>query len=310
MALLGTQDNHLRLMESAFDIRITLRDDSIILSGDADSLDGAEKLLTELIFILNRNGRLDESDIEQCVNLVKNGEGAVSHDPEPSSNIVFYGKKGLIKPKTPGQEKYFKAVSKNDVVFAVGPAGTGKTYLAVAMALAKLREQEVSKIILSRPAIEAGESLGFLPGDLMDKVDPYLRPLTDAIFTMIPSDQLQKYVERKIIEIVPLAYMRGRTLNDAFVILDEAQNTTTTQMKMFLTRLGINSRAVITGDVTQIDLPSTARSGLVQIRDILNGIEGIEFVDLEQRDVVRHRLVKEIIQAYEEYNSTPSTEGD
>lgn len=310
LSLLGTQDSHLRLMEGAFGARVALRGDEIVLTGEEQAVDASEKLLTELIFLLNRNSRLNENDVAQCVGLVRGNAGSVSQDLDPASPIVLYGKKGLIKPKTPGQEAYFKAVGRNDVVFAIGPAGTGKTYLAVAMALAQLREQEVSKIILSRPAIEAGESLGFLPGDLMDKVDPYLRPLTDAIFTMLPSEQLQKYVERKIIEIVPLAYMRGRTLNDAFVILDEAQNTTTTQMKMFLTRLGVNSKAVVTGDVTQIDLPLTAKSGLVQIRQILDGIEGIAFVDLEQRDVVRHRLVKEIIQAYEVFHTTPDHENE
>ena len=308
LALLGSHDLTLRLIEEAFETRVSLRGDELVLTGETAGVDQSERLLTELIFLLNRNGRLDPADVRQCIDMVREGEGKVSRDLEPASNIVFYGKKGLIRPKTSGQEAYVKAVQRNDIVFSIGPAGTGKTYLAVAMALAQLREQEVSRIVLSRPAIEAGESLGYLPGDLMEKVDPYLRPLTDAIFTMLPADQLQKYVERKIIEIVPLAYMRGRTLNDAFVILDEAQNTTPTQLKMFLTRLGINSKAVITGDVTQIDLPETATSGLVQIRDILQGIEGIAFVELAQKDVVRHRLVKEIIQAYEIYHNPPVQE--
>lgn len=308
LSLVGTQDRYLRLVEGAFGARVTLRGEELLLNGDDTAMDATERLITELIFLLNRNGRLDENDVTQCIGLVRGNKGTVSRDADLISPIVLYGKRGLIKPRTPGQEAYFRAVGSNDVVFSIGPAGTGKTYLAVAMAVAKLREQEVSKIILSRPAIEAGESLGFLPGDLMDKVDPYLRPLTDALFTMLPTEQLEKYVERKIIEIVPLAYMRGRTLNDAFVILDEAQNTTTTQMKMFLTRLGVNSRAVITGDITQIDLPGNVKSGLVQIRQILDGISGIAFVDMGQSDVVRHRLVKEIIQAYEEFHADPIQE--
>jgi phosphate starvation-inducible PhoH-like protein len=197
---------------------------------------------------------------------------------------------------------------KNDIVFVVGPAGTGKTYIAVAAALARLQEKEVSRIILTRPAIEAGESLGYLPGDLMEKVDPYLRPLTDALFDMLPADKLQRYVDRKVIEIIPLAYMRGRTLNNAFVILDEAQNTSPMQMKMFLTRLGINSRAIVTGDVTQIDLPSNITSGLVQIQEILKDIDEIGFIYLDGNDVVRHPLVRDIIQAYEVYQGNTKDE--
>jgi phosphate starvation-inducible PhoH-like protein len=227
---------------------------------------------------------------------------------EPENEVLFYGKKGLIRPKTKGQEVYIETVSNHEIVFVIGPAGTGKTYLAVAMALACLRKKDVSRIVLTRPAIEAGESLGFLPGDMMDKVDPYLRPLTDALFDMLPSDQLQRYVERKVIEVVPLAYMRGRTLNDAYVILDEAQNTSPGQMKMFLTRLGIHSKAIITGDVTQVDLPSKTESGLVQIQDILVDIEGIGFVHLDETDVVRHRLIKEIIRAYEQFSEAESGE--
>jgi phosphate starvation-inducible PhoH-like protein len=233
--------------------------------------------------------------------MIKSGGSRVTNHTGQETPIVFYGKRGLIRPKTQGQESYYWAVQQNDIVFVIGPAGTGKTYLAVAMALTKLREKSVSRLILTRPAIEAGESLGFLPGDMMDKVDPYLRPLTDALFDMLPSDQLQKFVERKVIEIVPLAYMRGRTLN-------EAQNTSPIQMKMFLTRLGINSKAIVTGDVTQIDLPGKTQSGLVQIQNILKAIEGIAFITLDKKDVVRHRLVKEIIQAYEIYHNTSSND--
>ncbi len=309
LQLLGSQDEYLHLIEEAFTSKIVVRGDNVLVSGDADDVGVVEKLFTELIFLLNRNGRLDSDDVKTVLALIQTGGGEVSKDLEQESQIIFYGKRGLIRPKTKGQKAYVTAVSRNDIVFAIGPAGTGKTYLAVAMALAKLREKEVARIVLTRPAIEAGESLGFLPGDLMEKVDPYLRPLTDALFDMLPSDQLQRYVERKIIEIVPLAYMRGRTLNNAFVILDEAQNTSPMQMKMFLTRLGINSKAIVTGDVTQSDLPGKITSGLIQIQDILREIDGIGFVYLDKRDVVRHRLVKDIIQAYELFQENHSAEG-
>jgi phosphate starvation-inducible PhoH-like protein len=287
------------MIESGFRSKIVIRGDDVILSGSGEDVNALKQIFTELLFLLNRNERLDRSDVQTVIDLVREGKGEVTRSPDQGQQIIFYGKKAVIRPKTPGQETYAQAVKENDIVFAVGPAGTGKTYLAVAMALAKLREKEISRIVLTRPAIEAGESLGYLPGDLMEKVDPYLRPLTDALFDMLPSDQLQKHLERKIIEIVPLGYMRGRTLNDAFVILDEAQNTLPMQMKMFLTRLGINSKAVVTGDVTQVDLPEKTSSGLVQIQKVLKGIEGIRFVFLDKRDVVRHRLVKDIIQAYE-----------
>jgi phosphate starvation-inducible PhoH-like protein len=282
-----------------------VRGDEALLSGDPERVEKIERLFTEMLSVLGRTGSLDVDDVRTLVAVVQAG-GASSEGPK--TGAVYYGKHGLVRPKTQGQAAYVDAVSRNDIVFVIGPAGTGKTYLAVALALARLKEKEVSRIILTRPAIEAGESLGFLPGDLMEKVDPYLRPLTDAIFDMLPADQLQRNLEKKIIEIVPLAYMRGRTLNNAFVILDEAQNATAVQMKMFLTRLGIQSKAVITGDVTQIDLPESAASGLIQIQDVLKEIEGIEFTYLGKQDVVRHRLVKEIIQAYEEFQNTTTVE--
>lgn len=309
LQLLGSHDENLHLIEEAFPLKVIVRGDEAILEGGVNEVDAAEKLFTELIFLINRNGRLDRDDVKTAIDLVRVGEGAVTTGLERDPQIVFYSKKGLIRPKTKGQDAYVRSVSRDDIVFAVGPAGTGKTFLAVAMALARLREKEVSRIILSRPAIEAGESLGFLPGDLMEKVDPYLRPLTDALFDMLPSDQLRRHVERKIIEIVPLAYMRGRTLNDAFVILDEAQNTSPIQMKMFLTRLGVNSKAIITGDITQIDLPERTVSGLIQIQDVLRDIDGIGFVYLDKSDVVRHHLVKKIIQAYEIFQDNHSEEG-
>jgi phosphate starvation-inducible PhoH-like protein len=305
LQLLGSHDEHLRLVEEAFPSRIVVRGDEILFSGESGDLDKVEQLWMEILFLLNKNGQLSALDVKAAIALVRNGSPDVPPVRKTESEFVFFSKKGVIRPKTPGQETYCQAALTNEIVFAVGPAGTGKTYLAVAMALAKMREKEASRIILTRPAIEAGENLGYLPGDLMEKVDPYLRPLTDALFDMLPTAELQKYLERKIIEIVPLAYMRGRTLNDAFVILDEAQNTTSMQMKMFLTRLGYNSRAIVTGDVTQVDLPDHTPSGLIQIQEILKGIEGIAFVYLDKQDVVRHRLVKNIIQAYETFNGNP-----
>lgn len=310
LSLLGTHDAHLRMIEDAVGVKAIIRDDMLILKGEPDNVALGERLFKELLFLLNRNGRLDKSEIDMAIDMIKAGEGRSSADDADTSSVILNAKKSVIRAKTAGQKLYRQAVMKNDIVFAIGPAGTGKTFLAVAMALAAFQKRQVSRIVLARPAIEAGESLGFLPGDLMDKVDPYLKPLTDAIFSMLPADQLQRYVEKKIIEIIPLAYMRGRTLNNAFVILDEAQNTTTMQMKMFLTRLGVNSKAIITGDITQIDLPEAVTSGLVQIQDILLNIEGVAFVRLGRKDVVRHRLVKEIIQAYEIYQSAQNGGGE
>ncbi len=302
LQLLGPQDAYIKLIESNFQSRIVVRQDNIQFSGDESDVECLDRLFTEIIFLLNRNGHLELNDVQAALDIVRAGGKGFSGDDNSHGDAVFYGRKHIIRPKTRGQEKYYEAIVDNDIVFVVGPAGTGKTYLAVAVALSLLQQKEISKIILTRPAIEAGENLGFLPGDLMEKVDPYLRPLTDAVFDMLPSEKFQKYFERKIIEIVPLAYMRGRTLNDAFVILDEAQNTSAMQMKMFLTRLGVHSKAVITGDVTQVDLPGDAESGLVQIQSVLKDIDGIAFVALDKKDVVRHKLVKKIIEAYEIYH--------
>ncbi|HHS14008.1 MAG TPA: PhoH family protein [bacterium] len=310
LILLGFHDEHLHLIEKAFPASVVVRGELISITGEEKPVHALERLFTELLFLVNRNGRLDGHDVRTVINMIKAGQGKVSSESGNGSTVILYGKKGVIRPRSAGQTAYVTAVNQNDIVFAIGPAGTGKTYLAVAQAVARLREKAVSRIILTRPAIEAGESLGYLPGDLMEKVDPYLRPLTDALFDMIPSEQLQKYVERKIIEIVPLAYMRGRTLNDAFVILDEAQNTSTGQMKMFLTRLGINARAIVTGDTTQIDLSEQVTSGLVQIQEVLLNIEGIAFVYLDKTDVVRHRLVKDIIEAYEQFQNHSCSTGD
>ncbi|CUU05782.1 phosphate starvation-inducible protein PhoH, partial [Candidatus Kryptobacter tengchongensis] len=306
LALLGYNDIYLHLIEKKFDAGITVRGDNLILKGEKDEVEKIERVFKELIFILNKNGHLTENDVNIVIDLVKLDSEDLStthkkkkHVEDEFDSTILFTKNGPIKAKTPGQLEYYRQVKKNDIVFVIGPAGTGKTYLAVAMAVASLKNNEVSKIVLCRPAVEAGENLGFLPGDLREKIDPYLRPLYDALDDMLPSDKLKSYFDKRIIEIIPLAYMRGRTLSNAFVILDEAQNATSLQMKMFLTRLGVNSKAIITGDITQIDLPSKTTSGLVEIQNILKGIEGIAFVYLDKNDVVRHRLVKDIIEAYD-----------
>jgi phosphate starvation-inducible PhoH-like protein len=293
----GFQDNNLSILEEALSIEISGRGNELIMRGESDNLEKAERVVNELLFMINKNGPLSAADIETVTRFP--GVDEKSPKTDHLKDVILYTKSSYIKPKNKSQENYFKATRDNDIVVSIGPAGTGKTYLAVAVAVAQLKEREVNRIILCRPAVEAGESLGFLPGDLQEKVDPYLRPLYDALYEMVSPDKLQRQLERRVIEIVPLAYMRGRTLNSSFVILDEAQNTTASQMKMFLTRLGANSKAIITGDITQIDLPSGVESGLVQIQSILTGIDGIEFVYFSKKDVVRHRLVMEIISAYE-----------
>jgi phosphate starvation-inducible protein PhoH and related proteins len=252
-----------------------------------------------MTYVLNTSGRLTTNDVNTILELTLEGKEIV--DEEEIDSIVLYTKKDVIKARTSGQISYIELARKNDICFAIGPAGTGKTYLAVAIAVSALKRGLVKKMILARPAVEAGESLGFLPGDFREKIDPYLRPLYDALDDMIPSEKLKGYIEKRIIEIVPLAYMRGRTLNNAYVILDEAQNSTTMQMKMFLTRLGGNSKAIITGDLTQIDLPPKQVSGLVQAKEILSTIEGVAFAYFDKSDVVRHKLVKDIIDAYEKF---------
>ncbi len=298
LLLFGFNDTYLRRIEAAFqNTRIVARGNQVMLRGEADDVDRIERVLGELLVVLNRNGNLTSNDVETVLDLATVGAGLPRTDTADA--ILFTPTGGTIKAKTPGQVRLVEAARKNDIVFAVGPAGTGKTYTAVALAVSALKSRQVKKIVLSRPAVEAGESLGFLPGDLREKVDPYLRPLYDALEDMIPREKLGGYLDQNIVEIVPLAYMRGRTLSSAFVILDEAQNATTAQMKMFLTRLGAGSRAIVTGDVTQTDLPSKSQSGLVQARSILEGIDGIGFVDFGRGDVVRHRLVMDIIEAYE-----------
>lgn len=299
MLLLGYNDSNLKPIEDRFNTNVTVRGDNVILKGTNEEVELLEKVFKEMIFVLNTTGRLQTKDVDTIIDLTVQGKEIVSEND--FDNIVLYSKKDVIKAKTPNQITYIKSVRENDICFAIGPAGTGKTFLAVAFAVSALKKGVVKKIILARPAVEAGESLGFLPGDFREKIDPYLRPLYDALEEMLPFEQLKNYIEKSIIEIVPLAFMRGRTLNNAYVILDEAQNATIMQMKMFLTRLGPNSKAIITGDITQIDLPSYSQSGLVQVKEILKNVDGVGFVYFDKGDVVRHKLVKDIIDAYEKH---------
>jgi len=300
LGLLGMNDSNLKIVEDSFNTSITVRGDNVMLKGVAEEVGTIEKILKEMVYVLNTSGRLSVSDVETIINLTSEGKEIV--DDEEFNSIVLYTKKDVIKARTPGQVNYLSQARKNDICFAIGPAGTGKTYLAVAIAVAGLKKGIVQKLILARPAVEAGESLGFLPGDFREKIDPYLRPLYDALDDMMPSEKLKSYIEKRMIEIVPLAYMRGRTLNNAYVILDEAQNATDIQMKMFLTRLGANSKAIITGDITQVDLPPKQVSGLIQAQEILSRVQGVAFVYFDKSDVVRHKLVKDIIDAYEKIN--------
>jgi phosphate starvation-inducible PhoH-like protein len=299
LLLYGFNDVYLRKIEAAFpDTQITARGHELILQGEKEPLDGIEKIVNELIVILNRNGNLTEKDVDTVLALYTAGDGAAAFGMDARDVVLFTPSGGTVKARTPNQARLVEAARTNDLLFAIGPAGTGKTYTAVALAVAALKSRHVKRIVLSRPAVEAGERLGFLPGDFREKVDPYLRPLYDALEDMLESDKLRSYIEKNVIEIVPLAYMRGRTLNSAFVILDEAQNATSLQMKMFLTRLGVNSRAIVTGDVTQTDLSAREVSGLVEAQRILEHVAGIEFIHFDKNDVVRHRLVKDIIEAY------------
>ncbi|RPI73235.1 MAG: PhoH family protein [Ignavibacteriales bacterium] len=300
-SLLGMNDSNLKLIEDRFNASITVRGENVVIKGVLEEIETIEKVLKEMVYVLNTSGKLQRNDVETILDLTLEGKEIVSEKEVDS--IILYTKNDAIRAKTPGQLNYVKIAGKNDICFAIGPAGTGKTYLAVAMAVAAHKKGRVNKIILARPAVEAGESLGFLPGDFREKIDPYLRPLYDALDDMMPSEKLKGYIEKRIVEIVPLAYMRGRTLNNAFVILDEAQNATDVQMKMFLTRLGANSKAIITGDITQIDLPPKTVSGLIQAKEILSNIDGVGFVYFDKGDIVRHKLVKDIIDAYEKHKN-------
>ena len=298
-ALLGVGDMNVKLIEEMIPAKIIARGEKIKIQGEELDVIRASEVLYEMMQTLGTRGELNVRDIQQLITLSKTNSIETIDIHKSSDSIIYFGKKGAVSPKTEGQYRYLNTVKDNDVVFSIGPAGTGKTFLSVAFALAALDSNEVDRIILCRPAVEAGESLGFLPGDLKDKVDPYLAPLYDSLHTLYSDSKLNRYLDNKVIEVVPLAYMRGRTLDNAYMILDEAQNATALQMKMFLTRLGVGSRAIITGDITQVDLQDHEMSGLLQASEILSGVEGIGFVRLDEKDVVRHPLVKKIIQAYD-----------
>jgi len=302
----GANDAHLICIEEAFQTKLSARGEIIHITGQSSDVENTVRVLEDLSAIVLRRKTIQKKDVQALIEAVK-GHTERKVIEQPVDTILTSTKKECIKPRTPGQKRYIEAVKRHDVVFAIGPAGTGKTYLAVAMAVAALKREEVRRIILARPAVEAGETLGFLPGDLKEKIDPYLRPIYDALYEMVPPLKLKKFLDEKIIEIVPLAYMRGRTLNHAYVILDEAQNSTIIQMKMFLTRLGARSKAIITGDITQIDLPGHKTSGLIQIQHILAELSGINMVYFSEKDVVRHPLVREIIKAFEEYEKNSQT---
>lgn len=300
LALFGNYDENIKLIEQKYNVSIFCRGTEIKVSGDEEQVPKAVKTVSGLLQYIEKGEVLTEHNVRYMMSLVD--EGREENISALAADVVCITSKGKpVKAKTIGQKKYIDGIRNNTVVLGVGPAGTGKTYLAVAMAVRAFRAHEVNRIILTRPAVEAGEKLGFLPGDLQNKVDPYLRPLYDALFDMLGAENFQRYLERGNIEVAPLAYMRGRTLDDSFIILDEAQNTTPEQMKMFLTRMGFNSRAVITGDITQIDLPDHRRSGMVEAMKVLKNIDDICIIQFSDKDVVRHRLVQEIIRAYERY---------
>ena len=294
-ALFGAHDQHLRTIREKLGVSISMRDSEIRIEGEEGGVAQATEVLTELNKLVQRHGSFDPEEVSRLLSKVR-GEPSVPNSPE--LGVQVGGRK--LAPRTDGQARYVRAIHENELVFCIGPAGCGKTYLAVASAVSALRQGEVQRIVLVRPAVEAGESLGFLPGDLQAKINPYLRPLLDALQEMMDYDQVKKYTEQDIIEVIPLAYMRGRTLNRSFIILDEAQNTTTAQMKMFLTRMGNDSKIVVSGDITQIDLPRNARSGLIDSMARLHKIKGVARVELTADDIVRHRLVSQIVQAYEE----------
>ena len=300
-SLFGTRDENIRLIESGLSVNTQLVDNSLEIEGEPSNVSRAENILQDYNTLMQEGYVFNNGDLNSYLRVV-------TFDPEVSLRALVasgkqrsFGKK-ILAPKTINQRRYLEAMERNDLVFGIGPAGTGKTYLAVAMAVSALLSKQVARIILTRPAVEAGERLGFLPGTLQEKVDPYLRPLYDALYEMLDNDRVEKLLERNVIEVAPLAFMRGRTLSDSFIILDEAQNTTCEQMKMVITRQGFNSKMVVNGDITQIDLPAGRRSGLIDAADVLKGVEGISFVQFNERDVVRHTLVQRIVKAYERYN--------
>ena len=308
LALLGRNDEHVRAIESQYDVRITARGHDITVRGDEHRVEGAERVIRDLVEMLREKPSLSANEIRSALRMVGH-EPAADVKSLLADGVTVPSRRKLITPKTINQKRYLDAIRTHDLVIAIGPAGTGKSYLAVAMAVSALMKREVARIVLTRPAVEAGERLGFLPGDLVEKVHPYLRPLYDALYDMLEPDKVATLSEKGAIEIAPLAYMRGRTLNDAFIILDEAQNTTSEQMKMFLTRLGFNAKMVVTGDITQVDLPQNRPSGLIEVQTVLRGIDGIRFVYFDDRDVVRHDLVSAIVRAYDRIPSGGAARG-
>jgi phosphate starvation-inducible PhoH-like protein len=309
--LFGTLDENLKLLESALKVTTHLQDDQLAIEGEPSQVERAVRILSQYNELVRAGRRMDNGAVRNLIKVATADPGANLRDIlEPGDPVRprQFGKK-VVTPRSANQRRYMEEIERNDMVFAIGPGGTGKTYLAVAMAVSALLAKQVNRIILARPAVEAGERLGFLPGTLQQKIDPYMRPLYDAIYDLLDADRLDRFLDKGVIEVAPLAFMRGRTLNDSFVILDEAQNTTSEQMKMFLTRLGFNSKAVITGDITQIDLPTGRRSGLVEALEVVGKIAGIGFVYFNERDVVRHNLVQEIIKAYDEYGTKSPAPG-
>ena len=298
--LVGARDELLKVIEAAFATKILVRGNEIVITGEPAEAERVSVLFEELLDLLEKGQDLTKDAVGRSIEMVKRDEGARPSEVLSDTVVVTHTGKP-IRPKTEGQKRYVDSIRKNTIVFGIGPAGSGKTYLAVAAAIRSLQAGEVSRIVLTRPAVEAGERLGFLPGDLAAKIDPYLKPLYDALYEMLDPEVFQRYAEQGTVEIAPLAFMRGRTLNDSFIILDEAQNTTPEQMQMFLTRLGFGSKAVVTGDVTQVDLPSGTRSGLIVIQEILSEIAGVGFLHLDARDVVRHKIVQDIVEAYRLY---------
>jgi phosphate starvation-inducible protein PhoH and related proteins len=302
-SLFGTRDENIRLLEAGLNVNTQLVDNNLEIEGEQENVSRAENILEDYNLLLREGHVFNNGDLNSYLRVVTLDREVSLRALVQSGRQRSFGKK-VLAPKSINQRRYIEAIERNDMVFGVGPAGTGKTYLAVAMAVSALINKQVARIILTRPAVEAGERLGFLPGTLQEKVDPYLRPLYDALYDMLDSDRVEKLLERNVIEVAPIAFMRGRTLNDSFIILDEAQNSTPEQMKMILTRQGFGSKMVVNGDVTQIDLPNGRRSGLIDAIEVLKGVEGISFVQFDERDVVRHSLVQRIVKAYERYNET------
>jgi phosphate starvation-inducible PhoH-like protein len=300
-SLFGTRDENIRLIESGLAVHTQLVDNSLEIEGEADNVSRVENILEDYNTLVREGHVFNNGDLNSYLRVVTLDRDVSLRALVQSGKQRNFGKK-ILAPKTVNQRRYLEAIERNDLVFGIGPAGTGKTYLAVAMAVSALINKQVARIILTRPAVEAGERLGFLPGTLQEKVDPYLRPLYDALYDMLESDRVEKLLERNVIEVAPIAFMRGRTLNDSFIILDEAQNSTPEQLKMVITRQGFNSKMVVNGDITQIDLPNASRSGLINAMDVLRGVEGISFVHFDEKDVVRHTLVQRIVKAYEKYN--------